>query len=89
MVTEKVVSYEDGFVRQLSEHIDCRTWRRVRDLQVKVRDGQLVIEGKTLSYYVKQLALQAIRDVVGTTPFAINIEVQHERPCLRHDTVVS
>ena len=44
-------------------------------------DVLVVIEGKTLSYYVKQLALSAICDVAGTAPLAIRIEVEdHHRP---------
>jgi hypothetical protein len=77
MISEKVASSEDGLVRHLSEQIQYRTWRRVRDLQVAVRNGQLVVEGKTPTYYVKQLALRAICDVVGTAPLAINIEVEN------------
>ena len=88
MVTQTAAGFDDGIVKQLSEQIQYRTWRRVRDLQVAVRDGQLVIEGKTPTFYVKQLALRAIADVVGTAPLAINIEVENNpRPLHLYEVI--
>jgi hypothetical protein len=80
MVSQRVPSFDDSLVNQLSEQINYRTWRRVRDLQVHLRDGQLTVEGKAPTYYVKQLALSAICDLVGNKPLAIKIEVDHCRP---------
>jgi hypothetical protein len=89
MIAQTTPNAENNFLRHISEQIEYRTWRRVRDLQVKIHDGQLVVEGKTPSYYVKQLALRAICDAVGTTPFAINIEVEHnQQPHQLHEALV-
>ncbi len=76
MMSQRLPSSEGGLVEQISEQIHYRTWRRVRDLQVAVQNGQLVVEGKAPTYYVKQLALRAICDLAGTTPLAIRIEVE-------------
>ena len=47
-----------------------------------------MIEGKTPTFYVKQLALRAIADVVGTAPLAINIEVENNpRPLHLYEVI--
>ncbi len=87
MVSQRVASFDESLLNQLSEQINYRTWRRVRDLQIHVHDGQLTVEGKAPTYYVKQLALSAICDLVGSKPMDIKIEVDHYRPV--HEVLAS
>lgn len=47
--------------RQIQE----RTWRRVHRLDVEVDDKCIRVRGQTTSYYIKQLTIQAVLDVVG------------------------
>jgi hypothetical protein len=55
-----------------------RTARRIQRLQVEVIDNRIVIRGRAASYYLKQLALQGVLDVLdseGATSIEINVEV--------------
>jgi 3-oxoacyl-[acyl-carrier-protein] synthase III len=47
--------------------INQRTGGRIHRLQVELKDSQLVVRGRTTSYYVKQLALQAALDALDST----------------------
>lgn len=49
----------------LERHISERTWGRIHCLQVSVTDERVSVQGFTASYYVKQLAIQAILEVLG------------------------
>jgi hypothetical protein len=42
-----------------------RTWRRIRQLRVEVYPGRVVVQGQTLSYYAKQLAILAVQEALG------------------------
>lgn len=49
---------------ELEQHIRDRTGRRVHGLCVEVRDEQVVLRGRTSSYYIKQLAQHSVWDVL-------------------------
>ncbi len=49
---------------ELERHILDRTGRRVHALRVEVRDEQVVLRGRTSSYYIKQLAQHCVWDVL-------------------------
>jgi len=49
---------------ELQRHILDRTGRRVHGLCVEVRDEQVVLRGRTTSYYIKQLAQHCVWDVL-------------------------
>jgi hypothetical protein len=62
--------------RAIERRIHERTWGRVRNLQVELRDEQVVVHGSTPTYYLKQLALEAAREVLGANrPLFIDIHV--------------
>src|SRR5262249_48933487 len=42
-----------------------RTWRRIRQLRVEVHPGRVVVQGQTLWYYAKQLAILAVQEGLG------------------------
>jgi hypothetical protein len=52
--------------RTEEQRIHTRTFRRVRNLRVRLVDGQIVVHGSTGSYYVKLLALEAARGVLAS-----------------------
>ena len=55
--------------------IQTRALGRVRDLRVQIIDGRVQLQGRACSYYVKQLAQQAVFEA-GRWPLAANeIEV--------------
>lgn len=48
----------------VTEKIQDRTGRRVRNLAVEVAGETVVIHGKASSFYIKQLAQRGVRDVL-------------------------
>ncbi len=62
----------------LERQIHQRTSGRVRQLSVATSSGSVNVRGRSPSYHVKQLAIQAVLDLVprfAPLPFAVNIEV--------------
>ena len=51
---------------RIQREITQSTWGRIRRLRVEAANGNLTVEGLTTSYYVKQLAIKAVMDVVAT-----------------------
>ena len=41
-----------------------RTWRRIRQLRVEVYAERVVVQGQTLWYYAKQLAILAVQEAL-------------------------
>jgi len=64
-----VVSIRSGIAESLGEQItrlvQSRTGGRIQDLHVEVIDRDVVISGRTSTYYVKQLATHAALDLAG------------------------
>jgi hypothetical protein len=50
--------------QSIERRIVERTRRRIRQLRVRVRAERVVVHGQTLSYYVKQLAIQAVLEAL-------------------------
>jgi hypothetical protein len=62
----------------LQQQINERTWGRIRQLHVEASSDRVVIQGATSSYYLKQLALLAVQEAMGSAarvPVALEIEV--------------
>jgi hypothetical protein len=60
----------------IERRIHARTWCRVRRLHVEADGEQVVIHGSTQTYYLKQLALEAAREVLGCARvLLVNIHV--------------
>ena len=53
------------FASEIENLIINRLGRRIRQLQVVVQDAGLVLRGQVHSYYVKQLAQQAVMEMGG------------------------
>jgi len=62
----------------LERQIAQRTWRRIHRLRVERVNGRLVVQGWTSSYYVKQLALLAVREVFEAASMPLDCEVDLE-----------
>jgi len=74
--TASMDSNQDGnLARMIEGQIAHRTWGRVRMLAVSLEKDRIVVHGITTSYYVKQLALKAIREVLPSTDVDLNIRV--------------
>ena len=59
----------------LTERVQYRTGRRVRDLTIAVKDEEVILCGQTESFHIKQLAIQGIREVLPTAPLRNSIVV--------------
>lgn len=53
-----------GLSDVLIQQISHRTGRRVRELAVEVRAGQVVLRGRARSFHVKQLAQHGVREML-------------------------
>jgi hypothetical protein len=71
----------------IRDQIVQRTGGRISRLEVEVKDNEVVIHGCAASYYLKQLALQGVLDVIGTagmTKIELNVQVVFA-PMSRYD----
>jgi hypothetical protein len=62
----------------IERQIAQRTWGRVRQLRVDVTPDRIVVHGYTSSYYVKQMALEGVLDVLrsgNAMPVELDVEV--------------
>jgi hypothetical protein len=68
---------EQAIERQIVQ----RTWGRVKALEVKVTDNQVVVRGRAASYYLEQLTLRGILDVIGSAgAMRIELNIQVNSP---------
>jgi len=83
---EQRVTDSGELQRVLGRHIAQRTWGRVQELHVEItKDGHVAVRGRAPTYYVKQLALMAVREVVETAPVELHIEVAALPPAAGYD----
>ena len=60
---------------ELKKLVEARTHKRIRDLDVAVKNGDLVLSGRAGSYHLKQLAQHGILDVLPHVHLVNAIEV--------------
>jgi hypothetical protein len=60
---------------RLEQQIQRRTFGRVRHVRVEATSEHIVVHGSTTSYYVVQLVVHAVREVLPTTPVVLDIQV--------------
>jgi hypothetical protein len=61
----------------IKRRIGLRTGGQIQKLDVQVNDDAVIVRGFAPSYYVKQLALLGIFDVIGaTTSMRIDLDVE-------------
>jgi hypothetical protein len=64
--------------RAIERQIVQRTWGRLQALEVEVTDNRVIVRGRAPSYYVEQLALRGVIDVIepaGAMRIELNIQV--------------
>jgi hypothetical protein len=74
ITTDKRVCLSQAIERS----IERRTCRRVHDLHVEVSDNRVMVDGATESYYIKQLAIQGVFEILRSadgTEVMVNIQV--------------
>ena len=52
------------FTSSLERNIREKTWGRVRPLRVEMDDDKVVVSGNCPTFYVKQLAIQALLELM-------------------------
>jgi len=65
----------EGLRLAIEWRIEQRTWGRIRQLKVEVIDGCVIVHGCSTTYYTKQLALVAVREVAASWPVEFDIQV--------------
>lgn len=53
-----------NFVERLEGHIERRASGRIRDLHVLCQDDLIVLQGRSRTYHAKQIAQEAVLDLV-------------------------
>lgn len=73
------VALLDSFPQTLAERIEqavqTRTGGRIRGLHVRVSDGDIVISGRTSTYYIKQLVTHAAMEATEDLLVVNEVEV--------------
>ena len=70
--------------KALREQINSRTWRGVQQLGIEVMADRVLITGTTTSYYLKQLALEAVKEVAQKTELPpVRLEIRVHFPKAR------
>lgn len=65
-----------ALAERLAGQISRRASGRIRDLRVVCEPGHITVKGRTRTYHAKQLALQAVFDLIdGRSTFADQIVV--------------
>ena len=69
---------QQALERAIERRIVQRTWGRIQALEVEVTDNWVVVRGRAPSYYLEQLALQGVLDVIesaGAMRIELSIQV--------------
>ncbi len=75
---------EAGLASQLEQWVDERTQGRVRGIRVEITEGRIIVHGRTESYHVKQLVLQAVSEKANAVDVTFKIQVcEHAARALR------
>jgi hypothetical protein len=88
-VEEPLQACAEGLGPAVRRRITQKTWGRVQELRVAVADGRVVVHGLAPSYYVKQLALLAVREAAGDAPVELAIKVTPAAPRQGYDVPIS
>ena len=61
---------------EIEDHVQCSLGGRIRNFQVLVRDGGLILQGQTCTYHAKQLAQHLVMQMTDLPIVVNDIEVQ-------------
>ncbi len=67
---------EDSTKPSVEQLVQQRLQGYVRDLRLLVGDQGIILQGQTSTYYDKQLAQHAVREIVGMVILVNEIEVR-------------
>ena len=77
MFLEPTTHPPDGQLAQIIEwQIVQRAWGRIHRLEVEIIDDRVIVRGCTATYHSKQLALEGVLEVLGSTHCAqVELEI--------------
>ena len=78
----RAAEVEQALERAIERQVMQRTWGRIQALEVKVSHDLVIVRGRAPSYYVEQLALQGVLDLIesaSTMRIELNIQVASPR----------
>lgn len=62
---------------RIERQIVLATWGRIHDLRLELAHDQLCVTARTPSYYIKQLVLHAVYEVLGNdSPVRVEFDIQ-------------
>ena len=68
--------FEDDLAERLQGCIESKACGRIRDLHVLCSEDQIILRGRSRTYHAKQLAQEAVMDLLDGRPLLANqIEV--------------
>lgn len=71
-------SSAESLVRKLRDEIAERTHDSIRNLDVTLAEGSVIVSGRTSRYYYKQLTTRAVFDLILDLKLENRIEVDRE-----------
>jgi hypothetical protein len=78
LVQDPVLVHEAEVARALERQIVQCTWGRLHRLRIEKVLDRIVVQGWTSSYYVKQLAVLAVHEVLDGAALSVDCEVDIE-----------
>lgn len=80
MFRKRAAARRQQLERDIAFQIRQRTNGHVRQLEVKVSNGQIIVSGHSDSYYTKQLAMEGIVDVLGAVETGVLLDIEVHSP---------
>ena len=76
METQTLPELQPSLADQVERRVLQRTSGQIRNLRVELYPGEIVLCGRTTTYYAKQLATHAALDIIENITLTNEIEVQ-------------
>jgi hypothetical protein len=70
----------EALEQAVCRRIAQQTWGRLRQLRVAVDARRVIVRGSSPTYYLKQLALAAVQEVLPATSVELDIQVTKAEP---------
>ena len=64
-------------IEQLEHLVHVRTAGRVSDLKIQLQGQEVILSGKAATFHIKQLATQAVLEVLSSETLTNAIQVSH------------
>ena len=79
MIAIANTSYVDRILHRLATEVRNRHRDCLRELQIEIAEGGIVLYGRAITFYGKQIAFHEVRRLSSLTVVANRIQVQERR----------